>query len=285
MITLYLHANHNEVAFTKKDYLLRAAERLGLGDYVINYSEHSGIVPEYVLNIEPYNYLVTGSKWTGLWEIDVMLDRQEMNLDRWINSDTVFVANNSYPERMKSFHGNLVTMFQACDPFLHKRIPSIPQNFDFVFAGSVGLEIYRERERLMQFLREHNFSFHDFGKGMKPEVYVEHLNEAKVQFIRSGQKLPIANSQVEQRFFECLAIGPVLKDYTPDLEQLGLVEGTDFYWYKTDEELLEKMTYLLDHPEFAKVMATNGRNKALLYHTYENRLMSIIRFAQEHVHA
>lgn len=282
MITLYLNVNLNEITWNKGDYLLAAAKRLGIEASVLRYNSGENIVPEYVLNIEPFDTLVTGTKWTGIWEIDVMLDRQEMSIDKWTHCDTVFVANNSYPDRIKSFQGNLITMFQACDPELHRRRHEIVQNYDFIFSGTNGLEIYRERERIIDLLRNKDFTFMDFGKGHSPEKYVEFLNMARVQVIRSGSKLPIANSQVEQRFFECLAIGPVLKDYAPDLEKLGLVEGEDFFWFKDDNELLYKMNLLIKNPDLRDRMASNGRRKALLYHTYENRLASIINFAKEY---
>lgn len=285
MIELYLNANHNEITWNKKNYLLAAARRMGLEAHVHNYIPSADFVPEYILNIEPYSHIVTGTKWTGVWEIDCMFDRNEMNLGNWTHCDTVFLANTYVPDRMDGFKGNKVFMFQAADPDIHRRIPEIYQEYDFVFSGSNGLDVYRERERLIQFLRENNFTFNDFGKGHPPEKYVEFLNHAAVQWIRSASKPPIGTSQVEQRFFECLAIGPVLKDYHPALETLGLVEGEDFFWYKDDQELLVKMHHLIDNPDFAREMAENGRRKVLLYHTYEHRLASIIRFAQEHAHA
>ena len=131
-------------------------------------------------------------------------------------------------------------------------------------------------------LREWGYSFCDYGKGHTPQEYVKKINTARVQVIRSAGKPPIANSQVEQRFFECLAIGPVLKDYHPNLEELGLIEGRDFFWYKNDSELDLKMKYLIEHPKFATTMAENGRIKSLLYHTYSNRLATIINLIKEH---
>jgi spore maturation protein CgeB len=79
-----------------------------------------------------------------------------------------------------------------------------------------------------------------------------------------------------KRFFECLAIGPVLTNYVPDLESTGLIEGEDYLAYRTDAELLSKMKQLVTNPEFAQKIAINGRKKALELHTYEQRLETIL---------
>jgi len=285
---LYLNCYHapTQVSWTKADYLMLAAKRLGW-NWVLPYqndtqSFKNDTNPEYVLNIEPFQKFIKGSKWTGIWEIDISLDRSEMNVSDWIASDTVLVANSNLPSRMKIFQGEKIVFFQACDPTIHKRMPLIPQKYDFVFSGSAGFEIYKERSRMMDMLRFHKFTFQDFGKGHSLANYVRKINEGKVQFIRSVSKTPIAESQVEQRFFECLAIGPVLKDYHPDLEELGLVESKDFFWYRNDSEMIFKMRYLIDNPDFAKQMAANGRRKALLYHTYDHRLVAIKNIIQEY---
>jgi spore maturation protein CgeB len=134
----------------------------------------------------------------------------------------------------------------------------------------------------MELLRKEGFTFMSYGKNHPLKKYVEFMNNGRIQFIRSAGKEGIAKSQVEQRFFECLAMGPVLKDYYPDLEKLGLIEGEDFFWYKDDKEMLEKMYYLINNPEFASTMADKGREKALMYHSYSHRLISIINSINEY---
>lgn len=279
---LYLNCTDNNITFNKKNYLLRAAKRLGMDD-VVNYNGEEK--PECVLNIEPFTEFVKGTTWTGVWEIDCLLDRVQMKLDDWIASDMVFLANSFYPARMNAYQGEKQFMFQAADPVLHRRIASIDQDFDFVFAGSAESGIYDKRIDAIVKLRAEKFTFKDYGKNHIPEEYVNFINSAKVQFIRSASNGSIGDSQIEQRFFECLAIGPVLKDYHPQLEHIGLEEGKDFYWYKTESEMIEKMHYLIDNPDFAATMAANGRKKVLMYHTYEHRLITLKQIINEHIQA
>jgi hypothetical protein len=231
--------------------------------------------PEYVLNIQPCPTIILGTKWTGLWHIDVSL---HSNLpDQYGGFSTVFVASSV---GIKPYENQQI-LFQACDPILHKRIPEIKQEFDFVNCGTGGSidvteSIYGERNRVMLALRE-QFTFNDFGKGHKPEVYVRNINTAKVQVVVPG----LGSNRLgmcAQRFFECLAIGPVLAYYTPDMEFLGLEEGKDYFSFKSPEEMMTKMKKLVNDESLRNWMASNGRAKALLYHSYKNRLIGILSY-------
>ena len=280
---LYLNARDDQITFNKKHYLLRAAKRMGLEDVVLDAAIHPEDKMESVLNIEPFVDFKKGTNWTGIWEIDVQFDRPQMSMSNWVHCNAVFIANNNLPKRM-NFNGPVITLFQACDPVLHRRLEVEPE-FDFISCGSAGMDyidkdgnvhdIYEGRTKAISILRSAGYSFGDLGKGHEPEEYVKRLNKARVQFVRSGAHEPWG-SQVEQRFFECLAIGPLLKDWHSDLAHTGLIEGVDYFSYKDDEEMVAKMSILINNPEFAKKMAISGRRKAVAYHSYESRLGAIL---------
>jgi hypothetical protein len=194
-------------------------------------------------------------------------------MSNWVCADEIFLANSLFPEKTIPFKEGTNILFQACDPEIHKPLP-IEKQYDFVFSGSMGGEMYKERERVYQLLAG-SFSFKDFGKNHPPEEYVECLNSARVQFVRSGST-HVAFSYLAQRFFECLAIGPVLTDYHSDLQLIGLTENVDYMAYRNDVEMISKMKFLVDFPKQAALIAHHGRQKALMLHTYEHRLMSII---------
>ena len=277
-MNIYLNAIwNNGKTWNKRDYLLAAAKRLGY-DWVLPYEK--GVEAEVVLNIEPFKDFIKGSKWTGIWEIDLALNRQQMNGTNWAASDDIFVAVSCLPSRLDSFKTRTQLLFQACDPKIHKRIPEIKQEYDFVFSGTNGDIFHEERARLIKLLRK-SFSFCDGGKDHAPWEYIKFLNQAKIQFIRSGNT-PITNGWTAQRFFECLAIGPVLTEWTEDLARTGLIEGEDYMSYKNDKELIQKMHKLLDDKNYANYIAENGRKKALLYHSYDHRLISIINSIRSH---
>lgn len=277
-MTLYINCDSNGVTYTKKEYLLKAAERLRLD--VQPWTPQIGAEADYILNIEPFVFK-RGKKWTGIWEIDVLLDRQEMSESNWVLADRIFIAVSTLPKRLEKFREKTRVLLQASDPTIHKRLPEIKPEYDVVFAGAMHSPIYTERERIYNQLKTF-CNYMGFDNNKPIQEYVKVMNQAKIQFIRS-MKTPVGEGELAQRFFESLAIGPVLTNYAPDLLSTGLVHEEDYFYYRDDKDMLEKLSYLIKHPKFASTMALNGRKKALLYHTYGNRLVSILDQIQEDI--
>lgn len=271
-MTVYLNSNDNDTTYNKKNYLLLADKRLDWG--IFKDFKHATEQPEYLLNIEPCDP-GRGSKWTGLWHIDILLNSP---YPHHYDVDDLFLASDQgiypYPEDKTTI------LFQACDPELHRRIPEVEQRYDFVIAGTIGAGVYQKRSDAYDLLKN-NFFYVDYGKNHVPERYIKYLNTAKVQFIRGGES-DTGKANAAQRFFECIAIGPVLTNWTDDLPLTGFIEDVDFLAYRNNEEMLAKMKLLLGDEDLRKKIAANGRRKALAYHTYEHRLVSILKAINEH---
>jgi len=275
MSTLWLNCNDNPITYNKKNYLLRAAKRLNFDNVKdIKIKDYEYMKKEYVLNIEPYTY-ISGKKWTGIWEIDLLLARDERELKRWEEANDIFIAIEFIPLGFEKFLDKIRILSEACDPELHKHL-DIKRKYDFILCGTWDQAVWSERRRLIELLAK-TYSFHNFGKDFAPDDYVKILNTARVQFVRSmGTKH--GQGEIAQRFYDALAIGPCLVNYQSDLDRLNLIEGFDYYSYKSDNELLEKMEILIKAPNIADRMAKAGRQKALVYHTYDNRLLTLIKF-------
>ena len=271
---IYLNSDKGVFSRNKKDYLLEADRQMGWGMFK-DVQQAEGEI-EYLLNIQPCD-LKNGTKWTGLWHIDVSLDSHFPQ--HYANMDTVFVASTVgiLPYEKQRI------LFQACDPVLHRRIESIPQDYDFVICGTGGATdgIYAERGRVYKILMD-KFKYFDGQNGHPPEEYVRICNKGKVQVVQPGLGQN-GLGMCAQRFFECLGIGPVLADYTPDLEYLGLDEGKDYFSFKTDTELVEKMSLLVNDKALRDKMFENGRKKALELHTYAHRAVTIFNTVNEFI--
>ena len=266
-MNLYLKSEKDQtlVSWTKKDYLLAAADRLGL-DYVRDINDNPG-PHDYILNIQP-GEIGKGVKWTGLWHIDVSLDSDFP--DYYKDVDTVFVSSSVGIRP----HKKQIVMFQACDPTFYK--PK-KKTHDLVFCGSLSpATIYEERGRIYALL-EKKYDCATVGKGLTPDIYTQTISTSRVQLVQPGYTKKSKYGMCAQRFFECLAIGPVLCAYTPDLELLGLVEGRDYLCYRDDKELISKMDRLLKSKKLRDRIAKNGRQQAINLHTYEHRLVSILK--------
>ena len=274
---LYLNCNSKaEGSFTKDIYLLRAAKRLGITN-VLKY-EPTKEPPEYVLNIEPYGPFMTGSIWTGIWEIDLLMSRplERVNYER---ANHIFCAINHVPTQIKEHSEKTVLLYQACDPEIHHPY-KVEKKYDVVFYGSDEFEVYSERKRIHQLITDKGYKIHLGGKHLPPEEYSKLSCEAKVMFIRSMGQTPDLG-EIAQRFFEYYAMGPVLTNWTSDLTNVG-VEGVDYCSYHNDIEMLIKLDRLLKEDDFRNYITKNGREIALNYHTYEHRLVTIINYIKEY---
>jgi hypothetical protein len=277
---IFLNCDDNDTTFNKKNYLLRAAENIGMDCMFRDIRRWDSNFPlQFVLNIVPYTTFRVGTQWTGVWEIDQITGRVETGKD-WMVCESILLPAipSSLPDKLKGYCGERTRLlFQACDSHLHEKHRDLGEGYDCVQCGSGGEGVYAERSRLLQLLMD-RYTFHDFGKGYKPEEYVKNLSKAKVQFIRSG-KSDFADGELAQRFFECMAIGPVLTNWVEDLKYTGFVEDEDYMAYRNDEELIKKMDLLLRDEDLRHKIAESGRLKALMYHSYENRLGAILNIA------
>lgn len=268
---IYVNSEDNGLTWNKSQYLLAADKRLGLN--IFEPHRDNGQEEEYVLNIQPFTFR-KGTKWTGIWHIDVVLD-SDIPVKYYNEADTVFVASSQGLIQ----HPRQQILFQAADLQLHKSNPKIEKQYDFVMCGSMDNHTYMPRDGIYNVLKN-KFSAHNFGKGFAYNKYIDNYNQGRVQWVH-----PAINEQhkgmIAQRFFESMAIGPVLAYWSNDLSLLGFIDGKDYISYRSSEEALVGMGKLINNPELANAMAKRAREKIALYHTYEHRAMSIINTIKE----
>jgi len=268
-MNLYLNSEKDQglVSWTKKDYLLAAAKRLGI-DSVKDIKDGQG-PHDYILNIQPC-VIMKGVKWTGLWHIDVSMDSDFP--DQYDQVDTVFVASSVGIRPYKK----QIVMFQACDPTFY--YPEMEKPHDLVFCGSTTpASLYEKRGRIYALMKE-KYQCKTDAKGKVPLDYIATISTSKIQLVQPVITKKSKYGMCAQRFFECLAIGPVLCDWTPDLDLLGLVEGRDYLAYRNDKALIKNMDRLVKSKSLRSRIAKNGRIQALNLHTYEARLISILNY-------
>lgn len=266
---IYVNALDTPISFNKRDYLLRAEVQYGLGIFK-DYRDPGD--HEYVLNVEPCD-IQMGSKWTGFWHIDSYLNNNYASQYGLFNA--VFVATTNSGRLTHS--ETAYTLFQACDPELYHG--EVEKQYDFVICGSLGDPLYTKRDKAYSALKGAGFTYYDHQKGHTASEYIKKIREARVQFIRTGEG-PGGTCNAAQRFFECIAIGPVLTNWTPDLIHTGFVEDEDYLAYRSEEEMLQKMDRLLKDTKYAHRIALNGRMKAYTYHTYVQRALAIYNVAK-----
>lgn len=100
--------------------------------------------------------------------------------------------------------------------------------------------------------------------------------------IYSGSAIQIDVNRLYQpdivplRVFEVLACGGfLLAEHSEDLEELFAV-GEELETYRTREELVEKVSYYLEHPDEARAIAARGRTAIVERHTVRQRVRRML---------
>lgn len=78
------------------------------------------------------------------------------------------------------------------------------------------------------------------------------------------------------RIWDILACGGfVMSNYQSEIPEYFEI-GVDLETYSSEEELVEKCSYYLNHEDERRQIAENGKNKALQQHTLEQRLRELV---------
>lgn len=112
------------------------------------------------------------------------------------------------------------------------------------------------------------------GKNMFEDA-AHHFCESKIVFNVS------IKDDINMRVFETLGSGAfLLTNYLPTLGEL-FEDGKDLVTYKTLDEMVEKAQYYIEHNKERERIAASGHKKALKYHTYQQRIRTILNIIKE----
>lgn len=139
--------------------------------------------------------------------------------------------------------------------------------YDVGFIGNVNENDGRE-----EYLDLLNANFKAFISTDTPTRDIaKELSKCKVVFNQ------IRFEEINIRFFEALACGAQVVSYSPALHMFA-EEGKHYLTYKTPEEAVEKITYLLNNDKIRETMAIEARKHVLANHTYKHRVKEIVDF-------
>jgi len=200
------------------------------------------------------------------WVIDTHLS-YEWDLRKAGDFDLVFAAQQDGAERLRQ-DGILCARWLplACNPRHHRR-HEVEKQHDVCFVGNI---VHGERERLIRLIQE-RFPSTFVGRAFWEEM-ARLFSASRLVFNRS-----IVND-VNMRVFEAVACGSLL--ITNDLAENGqdelLTPGEHLVTYRSDDELIERIRYYLDHEEEREAIAQRGMERAHAEHTYAHRMQTIL---------
>lgn len=116
-------------------------------------------------------------------------------------------------------------------------------------------------------------------KGVNNYGPVDQFNQTPLVFNRSRINLNISLRSIVNgaplRCFEIMGAGGfLLSSYAGDLTDM-FVTGEDYVYYESEEDMLAKITYYLEHEDERAQIAANGLGKIRQSHTYLHRVQEM----------
>ena len=207
---------------------------------------------------------------TAFVAIDPYIGFEEHVRDINIQSyDRIFVSQRDCVEQYREVGCRRVEWLPfACDPELQGRI-SLPPRYTVATVGAIHPKWGAERKRLFELISK-NFEDCWFGRAFGREM-ARIYSSSKIVFNKS-----ILN-ELNMRVFEALASGSLL---ITDRIKNGLTElfseDTDLVCYSSDEDLISKLKFYLNHPAERESIAKQGHESVMARHTYDHRAQQIV---------
>jgi len=164
---------------------------------------------------------------------------------------------------------------EGANPEIHKPY-DVERFIDVSFVG----QCYGNRPALIQALKEHGIHVETFGYSwpngpLSTEDMVRMYSKSKINLGFGG----VAGHQdtfcLKGRDFEIpMSGGLYITEHSNEIERVFEI-GKDILTYRTFVELVEKIQYLLGHPDEAEDIRKAGHSRAISEHTWEMRFEKI----------
>ena len=170
---------------------------------------------------------------------------------------------------------------EGANPDFHC-VYDIPFEYDVTFVG----QKYGYRPVFIDYLRRKGIKIATFGPGwdngeLSAEGMVKLYNKSRINlgfgWISDSRKAQC----LKGRDFEVpMSGGLYLTTYNPELECCYEI-GKEIVCYRDEQDCVNKIKYLLDHPEEAESIRQAGRQRALREHSWKSRFEYVFRMACE----
>jgi glycosyltransferase involved in cell wall biosynthesis len=158
----------------------------------------------------------------------------------------------------------------ACDPDVHKPI-ELTKFYDVGFIGELTDDV-SDRGKILEMI---NSKFHAFLSNDVPTEDISRIySKCKVIFNH------IRTEEINIRFFEGLALGAQVVSHSPALHYFAK-EGKHYLSFRTPEEAVEKIDFLIKNDHIREKMAKDARSHELEFHTSKHRAQEILNFIKE----
>lgn len=182
-------------------------------------------------------------------------------------ADWVFCAQKRAVEEMaRDGVKNPIWLPHAVEPLAYPKFEMATKKYDVCFVGHVNSE--NRLNALDRLYRE----FPNFFWGQRRfEEAAQKYGDSKIVFNMSML------DDVVMRVFEVMATGSfLLTNWIPTIEEL-FTDGKHLVLYRSEEEMIEKARYYLDHENERQKIAEAGYQEVMAKHTINHRLQTILK--------
>lgn len=165
---------------------------------------------------------------------------------------------------------------EGANPEVHAPVPA-PRDIDVSFVG----QCYEPRPRFIEALRRAGLSVQTFGPGWPagrvslPEM-VRIWNRSRVTLGFSGVQGHAGSHCLKGRDFEVpMSGGLYLVEHHAELAPFYRIDQEILTW-RDEAELVERVRWVLRHPEQAERIRAAGRARALAEHTWDARFARVL---------
>jgi len=190
--------------------------------------------------------------------------------------DLVVVYDCLSKYRFRQYGIEAISFYSSYDKSKYFKIDNIKKDIDLSFVGNMLIE--KERTKNIGQITRNGFDVEVFGIGSKNgqislEEMVKIFNRTKINLNFTGigqwnalRKEPNINLRIKQmkgRMTEISMCGGfVLSEYVPGIDQVYEVDK-EIVVFHTQDEMIEKIKYYLEHEDQREAIANNGYRRTL----------------------
>jgi len=231
---------------------------------------------------------------TCMWNVDTRKD-----IDTWSHLfplirvvDYHFIVDYNFIESWRPFNPNTYWLPQGVQDEVYNKpksiskIDKIKYACDVCFCGGRSAAHSNYRAYFMEPIEQMNVDFKQWGCLGAPQVYNEEHNKmVSLSKINIGcSAYPESGRCVSVRNYKILGAGGfLLADYGDGLEDLFPIDGPErvLDYYKTPEEIVEKIKYWLNHEDERREIAESGYKWVHAHARYEDRIRTALQYMEE----
>ena len=249
--------------------------KMGFDPILLYHSFDESIINKLNVRDKQYGFTFTGSSRASesrYWALRQLME--ETNLEIWLYENLLH-QRNSLKRVLHSFMINSIVVINPKIMEKYEYSDFLPQWLQNIFKKKVneayiGNMVHIRKEPIKYFREDYPDRCHI------PMMGIDMYNLLHQSIITFNKHTDAAKGDVgNMRMFEATGVGTcLLTDTGRNISDL-FEEDKEVVTYRTIDEAVEKVNYLLDHPDEAEKIAKAGQARTLKDHTIMNRCQQI----------